>query len=37
MDNDSEKKISKGTKQNEIKRVLMCKNYKDCFFNDKII
>ena len=37
MDDDTEKKISKGTKKNVIKRDLMCKNYKDCLFNDKIV
>ena len=37
MDDDSEKKIAKGTKKCVIKRDLMCKNYKDCLFNDKNI
>ena len=37
MDDDSEKKIAKGTKKNVIKRDLMCKHYKDCLFNDKIV
>ena len=37
MDDDSEKKIAKGTKKCVIKRDLMCKNYKDCLFNDKTI
>ena len=37
MDDDSEKKIAKGTKKNVIKRGLMCKNYKDCLINDKSI
>ena len=37
MDDDSEKKIAKGTKWSVIKRDLMCKNYKDCLLNDKII
>ena len=37
MDNDSEHKKAKGTKQFVIKRRLMFKDYKDCFFNDKII
>ena len=37
MDDDSEKKIAKGTKKCVIKRDLMCKNYKDCLLNDKTI
>ena len=37
MDNDSEHKKAKGTKKFVIKTRLMFENYKDCFFNDKII
>ena len=37
MDDDSEHKKAKGTKKCVIKRRLMVKNYKDCFFNDKTI
>ena len=37
MDDNSEDKKAKGTKKFVIKRRLMFKNYKDCFFNDKII
>ena len=35
MDDDSEYKKSKGTKECVIKRGLIVKNYKDCYFNDK--
>ena len=37
MDDNSEVKKSKGTKKCVIKGQLMFENYKDCFFNDKII
>ena len=37
MDDNSEDKKAKGTKKFVIKRRLMFKNYKDCFFNDKVI
>ena len=37
MDDDSEVKISKGTKKSVIKKELMFENYKDCLFNNKII
>ena len=37
MDNGSEKKKTKGTKKCVIKRNIMFKDYKDCFFNNKII
>ena len=37
MDNDSEHKKAKETKKFVIKTKLMFENYKDCFFNDKII
>ena len=37
MDDNSEVKKSKGTKNCVIKRELMFENYKDCLFNDKII
>ena len=37
MDDDSEKKITKGTKKCVIKRRIIFTNYKDCLFNDKII
>ena len=37
MDDDTEHKISKGTKKCIIKRELLFKNYKDCLFNNKII
>ena len=37
MDDDSEKKKSKGTKTYVMKRRLMFENYKDCLFNNKII
>ena len=37
MDDNSDVKKSKGTKKGVIKRELMFENYKDCFFNDKII
>ena len=37
MDADSENTKPKGTKKCVIKRRLMCKNYTDCLFNDKII
>ena len=37
LDDDSEKNKAKGTKQCVIKRILMLKNFKDCWFNDKII
>ena len=35
MNDDSEKKKAKGTKECVIKRRLMFKNYADCLFNDK--
>ena len=37
MVDDSEHKKAKGTKKCVIKRRLMVKNYKDCFFNNKMI
>ena len=37
MDDDSEHKKTKVTKQCVIKRELMFENYKDCLFNDKTI
>ena len=37
MDDDSEKKKAKGTEKCIIKRQLMFENYKDCFFNNKIV
>ena len=37
MDDDSEKKKAKGTKESVIKRELMFENYKDWLFNDKVI
>ena len=37
MDDDSEKKIAKGTKKCIIKRRLMFENYKDSLFNNKTI
>ena len=37
MDDDSEKKKSKGTKKCVIKRRLMFENYKDSSFNNKTI
>ena len=37
MDDDSEKKKAKETKNCVIKRSLMFENHKDCLFNDKII
>ena len=37
MDNDSEKKKSKGIKECVIKRRLMFENYKDSLFNNKTI
>ena len=37
MDDDSEHKRAKGTKECVIKRRLMVINYKDCLFNNKII
>ena len=37
MDDDSERKKAKRTKKCVIKRRLMFENYKDCFFNNKII
>ena len=37
MDDDSEHKKAKGTKQCVIKRELMFKNYTDCLLNDKTI
>ena len=37
MDDNSEVKISKGTKNCVIKLKTMFENYTDCFFNDKII
>ena len=36
MDDDTEHKKAKRTKNYVIKRRLMFKNYKDCLFNDKI-
>ena len=37
MDDGSDKKKAKGTKNSLIKRELMFENYKDCFFNEKTI
>ena len=37
MDDDSEKKNTKGTKKCIIKRRLMFENYKDSLFNNKTI
>ena len=37
MDDNSEVKKSKGTKNCVIKRQLLFENYTDCLFNDKII
>ena len=37
MDDDSEKKKTKGTKKIVTKRQLMFENYTDSLFNDKII
>ena len=37
MDDDSEVKKSKGTKNCIIKRMLMFKNYKSCLLNDKTL
>ena len=37
LDDDTEKKKAKGTKECIIKRGLMFENYKDLLFNDKII
>ena len=37
MDDDGEEKKSKGTKKYVIKRDLIFKNYKDCFFNGEVI
>ena len=37
MDDDSEHKKARGAKKCVIKKGIMLKNYKDCFFNDKII
>ena len=37
MDDNSEKKKTKGTKKCVIKRRLIFENYKDCLFNNKII
>ena len=37
MDNDSEVKNSKGTKQCVTKRELLFENYTDCLNNDKIV
>ena len=37
MDDNGEVKKSKGTKKCVTKRELMFENYKDCFFNDKIV
>ena len=36
-DDDDEKKKAKGAKKCVIKRELMFKNYKDCFFNGEVI
>ena len=36
IEDDSEKKKSKGRKKCVIKRRLLFENYKDCLFNDKI-
>ena len=37
VDDKSEHQKAEGTKKCVIKRGLMVKNYKDCFFNDKTI
>ena len=37
MDDGSEHKKAKGTKNCVIKRKLMFENYKDCLFNEKNI
>ena len=37
IDDDGEEKKAEGTKMCVIKREVMFKNYKDCFFNNKII
>ena len=37
IDDNSEIKKSKGTKNCVIKQELMFENYKDCLFNNKII
>ena len=37
MDDDSEKKKTKGTKKTVIKGGLTFENYKGCFFNGKTI
>ena len=37
MDDDTEHKQAKETKKCITKRRLMCENYTDCFFNNKII
>ena len=37
MDEDSEKKKTKGIKKCVIKRRLMSENYKDSLFNDKTV
>ena len=37
MDDDSEVKKSKGTKNCIIKRMLMFKNYKNCLLNDRTL
>ena len=37
MDDGSDKKKAKGTKECIIKRELMFENYKDCLFNEKTI
>ena len=37
MDDDSEKKKTKGIKKSVIKRRLMFENYKDSLFNNKTI
>ena len=37
MDDGSDKKKAKGTKNSLIKRELMFENYKDCLFNEKTI
>ena len=34
---NTEHKKAKGTKKCVIKRRLLCKNYKDCLFSDKVI
>ena len=35
MDDDNEKKKTKGTKRCVIKQKLIFENYKDCLFNNK--